>query len=223
VRRQRYFYHEKKGLFILKTTGTISCINTVTKKMSLGFKNKSQERKNNTILLAFVRLAVSLCTVLKGGLPFHCSAIAFGDRGIAFSGPSRAGKSTIAELLAMPGQLLNDDFNIILPYRKKTYRIHSTPFARLETLKKCVNRGVDLRMIFFIEKSAGNAIENLLFKNKYIFTLSHSFIFPLSDFFGSKILNNAEHLCKSVECKRLYFNNNGAIRPFMYRYVGDLV
>lgn len=221
VRRQRCFYYEKECLFILKAKGIIASINTTSKKMNLAFKVENNKGKNSTVLMAFVRLAVSLCAVLKGGIPFHCSAIAFGDRGIAFSGPSRAGKSTIAELLSVPGQLLNDDFNIILPGRKNTYRIYSTPFARLETLKKCVNRGVDLHTIFFIEKSTGNAIENLPFKNKYIFTLAHSFIFPLSDFFGSKILDNAERLCRCVECKRLYFHNDRAIRPFMYRYIGE--
>jgi hypothetical protein len=223
IRRQGYFYYEKKGLFILKNRGTIAWINTTTKKMNLGFKDTIQEGKKNTILLAFIRLAVSLCTVLEGGLPFHCSAIAFGDRGVAFSGPSRAGKSTIAELLATQGQLLNDDFNVILPHGKNAFKIYSTPFAHLEMLKKCVNRGADLRTIFFIEKSTANEIETLSFKNKYIFALAHSFIFPLSDFFGNKILDNAERLCKSVECKRLYFNNSGAIRPFMYHYTKGIV
>ena len=38
-------------------------------------------------------------------------------------------------------------------------------------------------------------------------------MFPLSDFFGKKILDNAERLCGSVECKRLHFKNDETIRP----------
>ena len=89
-------------------------------------------------------------------------------------------------------------------------------------LKKSINRGADLQTIFFIEKSDTNKIENLPFKNKYIFTLAQTFMFPLSDFFGKKILDNAERLCESVECKRLHFKNDGTIRPFIIRHAGGL-
>jgi GTPase SAR1 family protein len=163
-----------------------------------------------------------MCAVLKGGLPFHSSAIAFGDRGIAFSGPSGAGKSTLANMLVSPAQLLNDDYNIILPLSKKTFGIYSTPFTTKETPPKCVKRGVHLRTIFFIEKSPVNKIEDLPFNKKYLRVLGQTFILSLSDFFGKKILDNAGHLCECVECKRLCFNNDGSIRPFMYRYAGGL-
>ncbi|MGB7569412.1 MAG: hypothetical protein WBM07_16235 [Chitinivibrionales bacterium] len=220
VRRQNHFYYEKNGGFIIKFKGAFACVNNAEKKMTLGFRSASSEKTKTRALMAFVRLAVSMCAVLKGGLPFHSSAIAFGERGIAFSGPSGAGKSTIARLLVSPGQLLNDDFNIILPYRESAYKIYSTPYAERKTLKKCVNRGVDLRTIFFIEKSTTNTIENLPFKNKYISTLAQTFMFPLSDFFGKKILDNAERLCASVECKRLHFKNDETIRPFIYHHAG---
>jgi len=222
ARRQNHFYYENKKVFIIKTRRTIARINTVAKKMTLGFKNACSEKTKNRALMAFLRLALSICVVQKGGLPFHSSAIAFGERGIAFSGPSGAGKSTIADLLVSPWQLLNDDFNIILPYRESAYKIYSTPYTKRKTLKKCVNRGANLRTIFFIEKSKTNTIENLPFKNKYIFTLAQTFMFPLSDFFGKKILDNAERLCASVECKRLHFKNDETIRPFIFRHAGGL-
>jgi hypothetical protein len=228
VRRQNYSYFENKQHFIMKSRSTFACINTVKKEMTLGFRSKRNEEKNNLVLMGFVRLAVSVLAILKGGLPFHSSAIAFGDRGIAFSGPSGAGKSTIATLLNSPAmssemsQLLNDDFNVILPHGKKGYRIYSTPFTHSKMLKRCVNRGADLRTIFFVEKSLANTIENLSFKNKYISTLGQTFIFPLSDFFGRKILDNAEHLCRTVDCRRLHFKNDGSIRSFLYRYAGGL-
>jgi hypothetical protein len=249
VRRQSHLYYEKKRLFVIKSRSATACVNAAAGKMTLGFKTPGSQRKsktgagkNNAILMGFVRLAVSLCAVQKGGLPFHCSAIAFGDRGIAFSGPSGAGKSTIAKLLVSPessskaasssemaksskaatslqtAQLLNDDFNIILPSGKKSYRIFSTPFTQPETLKKCVKGGAELRTVFFIEKSTANIIENLSFKNKYILVLGQTFIFPLSDSIGRKILDNAERLCGNVECLRLRFKNDGSFRKFMDRY-----
>jgi hypothetical protein len=194
----------------------------MAKEMTVGFKGKHNEFNKNIMLMAFVRLAVSLCAVLEGGLPFHSSAIAFGECGIAFSGPSGAGKSTISKLLASQGQLLNDDFNIILPHGKNVYKIYSTPFAKQEMLINCVNRGAKLHTIFFIEKGLTNAIEDLSFKKKFILLLKQTFIFSLSGFFGNKILDNAEKICKKVECKQLHFTKDGSIRPFLCRYMKDL-
>ena len=220
VRRQSHYYYENKREFIIKSRYAAAYINIVTKNIILSFRDKRGGRKKIYILMAFLRLAISICAVLKGGIPLHSSAIAFGDRGIAFSGPSGGGKSTIANLLISSGQLLNDDFNVILPHKKKAYAIYSTPFTKKEALQNCIKRGVMLATIFFIEKSLTNAIENLSFKYKYIYLLGQTFIFPLSDFFGQKILDNAERLCGSVECKRLHFKNDETIRPFIYHHAG---
>jgi Cdc6-like AAA superfamily ATPase len=232
-------YYEKKGLCIIKSRSATACVNTVTKKITLGFKTsalktsgskgRSIGKRNTTILMAFVRLAISLCTVLKGGLPFHSSAMVFGDQGIVFSGPSGAGKSTIAKLLVSQASsskaipLLNDDFNIILPRGKNSYGIYSTPFTQTETLKKCVRRDAELHTIFFIEKGMTNIIENLSFKNKYILVLGQTFIFPTSDFFARKILDNAEKICSTVECRRLFFRNDRSFVPFIDRYAKGLL
>jgi hypothetical protein len=222
VRRQGHAYHEENGVCFIKSRSATACVNTFTQKMTLGFRSTNNDRKNNTILMGFVRLSVSLCAVLKGGLPFHSSALAFGNRGIAFSGPSGAGKTTIAKQLGSPWQLLNDDFNIILPQRKKGYGIHSTPFTQRETLKRCVKRSVELRSIFFIEKHETNTIQSLSFKERYILLLGQTYIFPMTDYVGRKILDNAEKICTQVECGRLLFNNNGSVRPFMRDYAGGL-
>jgi hypothetical protein len=215
-----YYYKYNKDI-IIESGDTIACVSTMAKKMTVGFKGKSNEFHKNMMLMAFVRLAVSLCAVLKGGLPFHSSAIAFHNYGIAFTGPSGAGKSTIAKLLASQGQLLNDDFNIILPHGKNIYRIYSTPFAKQEMLKNCVNYGTKLHTIFFIEKGMINTIEDLSFKKKFILLLKQTFIFSLSDFFGNKILDNAEKICKKVECKQLHFTRDGSIRPYLCGYMKD--
>lgn len=229
TRRQSHFYHEEKGEFIIKSRRAIACVNIAARKMAIGFRHcsKRNEGKNCAKLMGFVRLAVSLCAVMNGGLPFHSSAIAFRDRGLAFSGPSGAGKSTIAKLLTSPAsrtsQLLNDDFNIILPDSKRACKIYSTPFTNMETLKTCVHRGVKLHAIYFLEKDLTNKIESLSFKDKYILVLGQVFIFPSTDFLGRKILDNAEHLCRSVACERLHFKNDESFRPFMEYHAGGLI
>ena len=223
TRREDYYYYRENGVIFIKSRVAIASINVITKTMSLGYKSSTQENKKISVLMAFVRLAASVCAVEKGGLPFHSSAIAFGDCGIAFSGPSSAGKSTIANLLISPGELLNDDFNIILPHLKNRYRIYATPFAHEKTLKKCVNRSANLQLIFFIEKNSSNKIEELLIKKKHLLMLGQTLFLPLSDFYWNKIFENTERLCKSVDCKLLYFQNNKTIRPLIYRYAKGLL
>jgi hypothetical protein len=141
-----------------------------------------------------------------------------GNDGFAFSGPSGAGKSTIANLLLPSGQLLSDDLNIILPFRKNGYKIYSTPFAHPEALKKCVNRGANLKTIFFIEKSNKNKIEILSLNKIFSLLLGQTLFSPLSDIFSEKMLNNAKRLCGNVKCKRLYFINNSTICSFIGNY-----
>lgn len=220
VRRQSHFYYEGKKDFIIKSRFSTACINPTLKKILLSFKNTCSGKKKINLLMAYVRLALSICTVLKGGLPFHSSAISFGNCGIAFSGPSGAGKTTIAKLLISPGQLLNDDFNILLPCKKNGYKIYSTPFTK--TLKNCSSRSVKLRAIFFLEKGTANGIESLPFKNKFLFAVKQTVMFPLSAYLGGKILDNAESICTAIEFKRLHFVNNESVRPFIYRFVGGL-
>jgi hypothetical protein len=218
VRRQSHFYYEGKKDFIIKSRFSTAYINPTLKRILLSFKNTCSGRKKINLLMAYVRLALSICTVLKGGLPFHSSAISFGNCGIAFSGPSGAGKTTIAKLLISPGELLNDDFNILLPCKKNGYKIYSTPFTK--TLKNCFSRSVKLRAVFFLEKGTINKIETLPFKNKFLFTVKQTVMFPLSDYLGNKILDNVENICAVIEFNRLRFVNNKSIRPFIYRFVG---
>lgn len=223
VRRQGHWYHEGKGTITIKSRTAVARVNAGTTEMTLGFKYRQSLVKNNATLLAFVRLALSLLTIRKGGLPIHSSALSLGKCGIAFSGPSGAGKSTIAKMLDSPWQLLNDDFNIVLPEAKNAYGIYSTPFTQPKTLSRCVNRKVNLRVIFFIEQSSRNAVENLLFKKNYVLLLGQTHIFPLTEYFGKKILDNAERICRIVECKRLHFSYDGTFRPFIEHFVKGLV
>jgi adenylate kinase family enzyme len=155
---------------------------------------------------------------LKGGLPLHSSAISYKNRGFAFVGPSGAGKSTIANLLVSPGQLLNDDFSIILPHRINSYRIYSTPFAKREILIKSVNRSAKLETIYFVKQGINNTIDNLSLKKKFVLLLGQSFIFSLVNYFGNKIFDNGEKIVSKVECKQLSFVNDKTIRPFIFQY-----
>jgi hypothetical protein len=223
VGRLQHLYLEKKGIFFLKSFSALAMVDTNKQKITLGFKYAVTRSNKRSIFMAFVRLAASLLAVQKGGLPVHSSALCCKGKGYMFSGPSGAGKSTIARnLLLPPWQLFSDDLNIVLPGPRKTFRVYSTPFAQLNTLPNCVNGSANLQSIFFLEKSSRNRMENLAFKKKYVLLLGQTYILPLSNNFGTMILDNAEKICSHVECKRLFCVNNGSIRLYLNHYIRGL-
>lgn len=69
---------------------------------------------------------------LRGGLCLHSSAVARGDSGFLFLGPSGAGKTTVARLGVAAGQpVLGDDLNFVIPDEEGGYLLAAAPSARL--------------------------------------------------------------------------------------------
>ncbi len=72
-----------------------------------------------------LRIAWALATRLQGGCLIHSSGVAVGDRALVATGPSTAGKSTLAELAVSAGAtLMSDEIIQILPGG----RCSGTPF-----------------------------------------------------------------------------------------------
>jgi len=71
----------------------------------------------------FVRLACSLALLKEGALLLHASAVVRRGRGLVFSGPSGAGKTTVARL-AGDGVVLGDELVVV----GRDGRVHGTPF-----------------------------------------------------------------------------------------------
>ncbi len=68
---------------------------------------------------------------LRGGVALHASAVALGDRAVAFVGAPGAGKSTLAAALCPPGLFLVDDSAALDVEEGRTWLHPSYPFARL--------------------------------------------------------------------------------------------
>jgi hypothetical protein len=85
--------------------------------------------------------------VERGGLSMHSAAVARGDDGFLFLGPSAKGKSTVARMSASVGlSALGDDLNFIIKDAGKGYRLAATASPMLSpvgySLLKPILRGV---------------------------------------------------------------------------------
>ncbi len=88
------------------------------------------------------------------GTFIHSSGIADGEKGYIFAGPSEEGKSTIAKL-SYPETVLSDEVILLRKSNNGRKKVYGTPFnGELEG----INRGVDCKGIYFIEKNDTNEI-----------------------------------------------------------------
>ena len=96
----------------------------------------------------------------RRGLILHGSAVAWDGRGLAFIGPSGAGKTTIARLFLeeTKAEILNDE-RIFLWRHESGWRVSGTPWAGM--LRKASSLSVPLARIFFLKKGPQNQIASL--------------------------------------------------------------
>jgi len=88
------------------------------------------------------------------GTFIHSCGIADGEKGYVFTGPSEEGKSTIAKL-SYPKTVLSDELVLLRKSNNGRKKVYGTPFnGKLEG----INRGVDCKGIYFIEKNNTNEI-----------------------------------------------------------------
>lgn len=88
------------------------------------------------------------------GTFIHSCGIADGEKGYIFTGPSEEGKSTIAKL-SNPKTVLSDEMVLLRKSNNGRKKVYGTPFnGELEG----INRGVDCKGIYFIEKNDTNEI-----------------------------------------------------------------
>ncbi|MBN1420824.1 MAG: hypothetical protein JXP34_18785 [Planctomycetes bacterium] len=87
----------------------------------------------------------------------HAAAVATGDGGAIFTGPSTAGKSTAAEL-SLPRLVLNDEIVEVIG-RGSEYWVASTPFNGFFRRKRAAS--CHLGGIFVLEKGTEHRVERL--------------------------------------------------------------
>jgi hypothetical protein len=83
----------------------------------------------------FLRIALALFALPRGGLLVHCAALKRSDQVYLFVGQSGSGKSTVVRLsrLAHRAMALGDDL-ILIRWERGSWQAYGTPFWNLETI-----------------------------------------------------------------------------------------
>jgi hypothetical protein len=95
----------------------------------------------------------------------HAAGIDVDGQGYCFVGSHGAGKSTLTASFAAPTEeqgkveVLGED-NLILRYQEDQFWIYGTPWHLNPEM--CSPRGVPLKKLFFLDKTAGQQVEQLL-------------------------------------------------------------
>lgn len=107
------------------------------------------------IIETFICNAYIFYFFLNGiGTFIHSCGIADGEKGYIFTGPSEEGKSTIAKL-SNPKTVLSDEMVLLRKSNNGRKKVYGTPFnGELEGINRCV----DCKGIYFIEKNNTNEI-----------------------------------------------------------------
>lgn len=202
-------YGEKNSSIYLSSTFFNLEFNFLDQKCQLQlFNTKPKE----FYLLKAIKLILSIMVLEYGGIPFHCSSVSNGNEGFIFTGVSGSGKTTAAVLLSLGEyQILNDEFNIILPFNNDShYKIYSTPFTTANKLKVCNNLSSNLSRIFFVNKAKSNYLIHNSGKIKFSHFLNSIYTFPSTKLLSEKMLKNAESIYKQIIPEQLYFINNSS-------------
>lgn len=76
-----------------------------------------------------IRGEITLSALEAGGFALHASAVELQGRAHVFAGPSEAGKSTVARMLAKEGaRVLSDDMIVLRPGASGTWDVMGTPY-----------------------------------------------------------------------------------------------
>lgn len=106
------------------------------------------DEHNQIELILHILSLASKWHVEHGGLCLHASAVADGEQGFLFLGPSEAGKTTISGLSSLIGHSsLGDDVNFIIKDGENSYKLAAGPTLSGSTLEHSLQRPI-LRGIF---------------------------------------------------------------------------
>lgn len=109
--------HDRDGLSVVDATATVSIASVARFKIWEGTQiriDRDPAAEDATIRLFLMGTAMGVVFCQRKMFPLHANAIVFGGQAIAFAGPSRAGKSTLAAAFLDRGYaILSDDICVI--------------------------------------------------------------------------------------------------------------
>jgi hypothetical protein len=157
-----------------------------------------------------LKLLLSIAVLDTGGVLLHSSAVCRNGAAFVFSGRSGAGKSTIAQLLGKSWNIINDEFNILIPCNGRVL-IYTTPFGTIKSIQTAIP---SVQCIFSIQQSTSNTIEAIPDNAVMMSLLKNICTFPVNDYYGNKLFENVHFLQSMLTVKQLCFSNNESFSNF---------
>ena len=159
-------------------------------------------------ILNFLRLCYAFRLLMeKKAIILHSSGVLVKDKGVLFSGPPDAGKTTIMKLSGYP--ILNEEMNLLGLENGQAF-VQSTPFggdALVANIKKPLGK------IFFIQQDKRTFVRDLspldifssLMQNEL---LSMNLLFNENREIVQELFNLINMISQKVEAKQLFFEKN---------------
>lgn len=150
-------------------------------------------------------------TLLRRQMILHGSGVVFDGQGVIFTGPQRAGKTTIVQLLASaetPVEVLGDE-TLAVTYDGGEFAVHSTPLSN--TVPVITRAKSPIKGIFLLKRSPYVEIRRLRAYEAFRFLRSQ--LTPAFQVAGLRMDPAAEHdmlgdLVTSIPCFELSFKKD---------------
>jgi len=144
-----------------------------------------------------------------GGVFVHAAGVDVGGRGLVFTGPSEAGKSTIVKLIGDRGRVLCDD-RVIVRKGAGGFRVHGT--WNHGEIRRVSPDSAPLRGIFFLRQAPINRIERVADPKAVLANFLPRLVRPLvSADWWERALELAGAIVRDVPFYDLSFDKSGAI------------
>jgi len=161
-------------------------------------------------LLPTDQLLLSRILGFHHGCLIHSSGLIYNDKGFLFVGHSRAGKTTITNIMKPEAIVLHDDRNII----RKTdngYRLYGT--WRHTKLEENSSRSIPLKAIFILKQSKKNQIVPITDRKQCFYLLMDHLVTSLiTHDWMEATMDLIENISKKINIYHLYFDKTGSIK-----------
>jgi hypothetical protein len=171
-------------------------------------------RREERLLDNLFRVIAGYAFIEEGAVLVHAAALAVGERGYVFYGPSGAGKTTVSRLSLGRADLLSDD-QALLSLEGEQVLLSATPFRGGERLhphrhEKAIagpnrNRTVPLAGLFRLVQAERLALAELSPSRQLASLLSAVPVFPGEPYNNARLMATLSGVIERVPAQELHF------------------